>query len=96
MEPLEFDFMRGPRRGFLDLQVPKASGYTSTMTKVQLLAREIRKLDHRALGVFRNWFLHYDAGARDRQIGRDARSVKLKRFSDEVLRGHQLGQSREL
>lgn len=96
MEPLEFDFGESRARGFLDLVIPRNSGYTQAMTKVQLLEREIRKLDQRALGVLRDWFRRYDAAAWDRQIGRDARSGKLKNFSEEALAAHKSGKTREL
>jgi hypothetical protein len=96
MEPLEFDFGNNPARGFLDLVILKNSGYTQTMTKVQLLEREIRKLDQRALGALRDWFRRYDAAAWDRQIGRDARSGKLKKFSEEALADHRSGKTRAL
>ncbi len=96
MEHLEFDFMRLYRRGILDLVIPRNSGYTQTMTKVQLLEREIRKLDQRALGALRDWFRRYDATAWDRQIGRDARSGKLKKLSEEALADHVSGKTRAL
>jgi hypothetical protein len=96
MEPLEFDFGQSPPHGFLDLVIPRNSGYTQNMTKVQLLEREIRKLDQRALGALRNWFQRYDAAAWDRQIGRDARTGKLKKISEEALAAHKSGKTREL
>jgi len=66
------------------------------MTKVQRLEREIRKLDQRALGSLRDWFQRYDAAAWDRQIGRDARTGKLKKISEEALAAHKSGKTREL
>jgi hypothetical protein len=66
------------------------------MTKVQLLEREVRKLDSAGLEAFRDWFSRYDSAAWDRQIRSDARSGKLKKFSDAALRAHKAGKSREL
>lgn len=88
--------MRGPRPGFLDLEIPKNSRYTQAMTKVQSLKREIQGLDQRSLGVFRSWFLRYDATAWERQLRRDARSGKLKKLSEEALAEQGSGKTREL
>jgi hypothetical protein len=88
--------MREPQRGFLDLEIPKNSRYTRNMTKVQLLKWEIRGLDQRSLGVFRSWFLQYDATAWERQLRRDARVGKLKKLKDEALADFRSGKTREL
>ena len=55
------------------------------MTKVQLLAREVKKLDRSSLKAFRNWFQQYDSDAWDLQIQKDAHSGKLGKFSKEAL-----------
>lgn len=66
------------------------------MTKVQLLEREVKKLDRNSLSVFRDWFRRFDAAAWDRQMERDARSGKLGRFAEEALVAHKNGKTREL
>ncbi|HBL18882.1 MAG TPA: hypothetical protein DD417_19510 [Elusimicrobia bacterium] len=66
------------------------------MTKVQLLEREIKKLDRASLEIFRNWFRHYDSDAWDLQIQRDARAGKLDKLSQEALAAHKSGKTREL
>ncbi len=66
------------------------------MTKVQLLEREIKKLDRSSLEAFRNWFQHYDSDAWDLQIRRDARAGKLEKLSQEALAEHKSGKTRKL
>ncbi|MEK7656127.1 MAG: hypothetical protein AAB412_00075 [Elusimicrobiota bacterium] len=66
------------------------------MTKVQLLEREVKKLDRSSLEAFRNWFQHFDSDAWDLQIQRDARSGKLGKLSREALAAHKSGKTREL
>ena len=46
------------------------------VTKIQLLEREVKKLDEANLEAFRNWFQHYDSDAWDLQIQRDARAAR--------------------
>ena len=66
------------------------------MTKVQILEREVKKLDRTALLAFRNWFQHYDAAEWDSQIERDARNGKLDKLAGEALSSHKAGKTREL
>lgn len=66
------------------------------MTKVQLLEREVKKLDRANLEAFRNWFRHYDSDAWDLQIQRDARAGKLDKLSNEALAAQKSGNTREI
>ena len=66
------------------------------MTKVQLLEREVRKLDKTSLRVFRDWFREYDSAAWDRQIARDARAGKFKHLAAEALSVRKAGKLRAL
>lgn len=64
------------------------------MTKVQLLEREVKKLDRASLEAFRNWFRRYDSDAWDIQIQKDARAGKLDELSKEALAAHKSGKTR--
>ena len=66
------------------------------MTKIQLLEREVKKLDRASLEAFRNWFRRYDSDAWDLQIPKDARSGKLDALSKEALAAHAAGKTRAL
>jgi len=66
------------------------------VTKVQLLEREVKKLDRAGLSAFRSWFAHYDAAAWDEQIERDIRAGKLEKLSAEALSSHKAGKTREI
>ena len=66
------------------------------MTKVQLLEREVKKLDRAGLEAFRNWFRRYDSDAWDHQIQKDARAGKLDEFAKEALAAHKGGKTRAL
>lgn len=66
------------------------------MTKVQILEREVQKLNRSGLTAFRNWFRRYDAEIWDRQIERDIKTEKLDKFSAQALSSHRAGKTREL
>lgn len=66
------------------------------MTKVQLLEREVKKLDRASLEAFRNWFRRYDSDAWDLQIQKDARAGKLDGAAKEALSAHKSGKTRAL
>jgi hypothetical protein len=88
MEPLEFDFMRERRRGFLDLDIPKYSRLPRPLTKIQMLKREVRSLDHRSREIFAGWLLWYDATAWERRFKREMRSETCKDKSGKNLTTH--------
>ena len=84
MESLEFDFMREPVRGFLDLEIPKNSRLPRAVSKLQSLKREVRSLDPHTRETFASWLLSYDATAWERQLRRDERLGKRTAQCDDV------------
>ena len=66
------------------------------VTKVQLLEREVKKLDRRNLEAFRNWFQLYDSDAWDLQIQRDARAGRLDKLAKDALAEYKNGKTRGL
>ena len=74
MESLEFDFMRERRRGFLDIEIPKYSRLPRPLSTIQLLKREVRKLDPLALAVFTGWIYMYDSTSWERELRRERRA----------------------
>ncbi|OGS04948.1 MAG: hypothetical protein A3G41_04630 [Elusimicrobia bacterium RIFCSPLOWO2_12_FULL_59_9] len=66
------------------------------MTRVQLLEREIKKLDRANLAAFRNWFRKYDAEAWDRQVERDVHAGRLDKFAAEAFAARKAGKTREI
>jgi len=66
------------------------------VTKIQLLEREVKKLDRAGLEAFRNWFRRYDSDAWDSQIQKDARAGTLNEFAKEALSAHKSGKTRAL
>lgn len=63
------------------------------MTKVQILEREIKKLDRDDLTAFRDWFRRYDSSSWDRQMERNARAGKLDKFAAQALAEHKTGKA---
>jgi hypothetical protein len=66
------------------------------VTKVQLLEREVKKLDKAGLEAFRNWFRRYDSDAWDLQIQKNARAGKLDELASDALAAHKSGKTRAL
>lgn len=66
------------------------------MTKVQLLEREVKKLDKASLEAFRNWFHRFDSDAWDLQIQKDVRAGKLNELAKDALAAHKSGKTRAL
>lgn len=66
------------------------------MTKVQLLEREVKKLDKASLEAFRNWFHRFDSDAWDLQIQKDVRAGKLSELAKDALAAHKSGKTRAL
>ena len=75
MEPLEFEFVRDRRLGFLDLQLPDGVRPPRPMSKIQMLKREVRRLDPVSLAVFSSWIYWYDSTAWERRKGKARRAV---------------------
>ena len=66
------------------------------MTQVQLIERQVAKLNGSALAAFRNWYRKYDALCWDRQIRADARVGKFGKLANEALAEHKAGKTRQL
>lgn len=66
------------------------------MTQVQLIEREIRKLDKTDLAKLGAWLQEYEWKQWDRQISRDSRSGKLDRLASNALEETKAGKTREL
>lgn len=78
MEHPEFEFVRDRRLGFLDLQLPARTGRLRPESKIQMLKREVRRLDPVSLAVFTSWIYLYDTTAWERAIRRKDRAAARK------------------
>ena len=67
-----------------------------TMTKLQLLEEEIKKLSPEEIAELRDWLLERDTQQWDRQIERDAASGKLDKLFEKSVADHRAGKSREI
>lgn len=79
MEHPEFDFVRDRRLGFLDLQLPAGTGRPRPESKIQMLKREVRRLDPVTLAVFTSWIYWYDSTAWEREVRRKGRAAARRR-----------------
>jgi hypothetical protein len=66
------------------------------MTKIQLIEREIKKLDNADLAVLADWFQEYSWKEWDRQIARDSQNGKLDKLAKMALAETKAGKTREL
>ena len=66
------------------------------MTQVQLIERQVAKLNGSALAAFRDWFRKYDALCWDHQIKADARTGKFGELAKEALAEHKSGKTKQL
>ena len=64
------------------------------MTKVQIIEKEVKSLNHKELAEFRDWFQEFDSKAWDAQIEQDAFSGKLDKIAQDALAEHQRGESK--
>jgi hypothetical protein len=67
-----------------------------SMSKVENIEEEVRRLTPLELSVFRRWFLEFDAQVWDRQIEDDVRTGKLDKLAEEALTAHRTGKSKEI
>ena len=67
-----------------------------TMTKVEMLEREIAELPPEELAIFREWFAAFDAKTWDRQLEADAEAGKLNAVAESALREYRAGKTRPL
>ena len=66
------------------------------MSKVENIEDRVKELSPEELASFREWFMHFDAEAWDRQFESDAKAGKLDSLADRALRDHSSGQSTKL
>ena len=66
------------------------------MGAIELLERDVQKLDDRAFASFRAWFLDYEQARWDQQIEMDSASGALDALVDEALADHRSGKSTPL
>jgi hypothetical protein len=67
-----------------------------SMNRVEAIEQEIQTLSPQELADLREWFVHYDAAAWDRQIERDVATDRLEALASRALADHEAGTSREL
>lgn len=66
------------------------------MSRVEAIESEIRQLSPSEFAELREWLLHEDAEAWDREIEQDAASGKLEKLFQQALADHGAGKSREI
>lgn len=66
------------------------------MSKIELIERDIEKLDDKSFADFREWFLAYENARWDRQIEVDSETGKLDSRVEEALAAHRAGKSTPL
>lgn len=66
------------------------------MSRVEAIESEIRQLSPAEFAELREWLLHEDAEAWDRQIERDAASGRLDALFGQAEADHRAGKSREI
>jgi hypothetical protein len=66
------------------------------MSKVESIERQIEGLMSAELAELREWFVHFDSDAWDRQMEGDAAAGKLDKLAGNALRDHDAGRSTEL
>lgn len=67
-----------------------------TMTRLELLEREVEKLTPEELAAFRDWFTEYAWQSWDRQLERDVAAGKLDELAAEALEELERGETREI
>lgn len=66
------------------------------MADVELIEREIERLDDGSFARLRDWFIEYDHRRWDRQIEADAAAGRLDSLLKEALEEHRDGKTRPL
>ncbi len=66
------------------------------MSNVKAVENAVQHFSREELAGFREWFMHFDGEAWDRQIEADANAGKLDALADKALTAHRHGASREL
>ena len=66
------------------------------MGDIENIEERIKELSPEELTSFREWFIHFDAEAWDRQFESDAKAGKLDSIAERALRDHAAGRSTKL
>ena len=66
------------------------------MSRMERITREIEQLAPEELTALREWFVHFDSIAWDRQFESDANAGKLDEAAERALRDHSAGRSTKL
>ena len=66
------------------------------MSRVEAIESEIRQLSTAEFAELREWLLHEDAEAWDRQIEKDAAAGKLDKLFRQAEADHRAGKTREI
>ena len=66
------------------------------MGNVDNLEDRVKELSPEELAAFREWFIHFDAEAWDRQFEADVKAGKLDQLAERALRDHAAGRSSKL
>jgi len=66
------------------------------MMNIEMIEREIERLDDQALARLREWFLEYDDARWDRQIEADSTAGRLDFLVQEALEEQRAGKTRPL
>ena len=66
------------------------------MGKIELIEREIERLDEDSFAALRAWFIEYDNARWDQQIESDATAGKLDSLIEEALAEHRDGKTKVL
>ena len=56
------------------------------MSKIEILAEQIRQLSRKELASFRRWYAEFDAELWDRKFESDAKAGKLDALAEKVIR----------
>ena len=66
------------------------------MSDIEVIEREIERLDDKAFARLRDWFIEYDHARWDCQIEADSKAGKLDSLVEEALAEHRAGKTRPL
>jgi hypothetical protein len=66
------------------------------MTAIEIIERDVEKLDDETFAAFREWFLAHENARWDRQIERDSGNGKLSALIEEARLAHREGKSTSL
>lgn len=66
------------------------------MGKIEMIERDVERLDDESFAAFREWFLAHENKRWDRQIEDDSKSGKLDSLIEDAMSARRAGTSRPL